>query len=52
MTRTEEVRRFWEEKRDKALERLNTARGKQTIKKLNREIQVCDMYLRDLKESK
>lgn len=46
----QEVKRFWEEKREKALERLNTARTKQTLKKLNREVQVCDMSLRDLEK--
>ncbi len=49
MTR-EEVKRFWEEKKEKAMRKLETARGKETVKKLNREVQVCDMTLRQMEK--
>lgn len=43
-----EMKEFWEEKKEIAMKKLETARAKQTLKKLNREIQVCDMMLRGL----
>ena len=44
-----EIKEFWEYKKELAMKKLETARAKQTIKKLNREIQVCDMMLRGIK---
>ena len=43
-----EVKRGWQTQKDKAMKGLETARTKALLKKLNREVQVCNMMLRGL----
>jgi hypothetical protein len=45
---TQEVREHWENVRRVALEKMNAARTKETVRKWNREAQVAEMMLRTL----
>ena len=44
----QEKREYWEKKKAVATKKVEVARSKATLKKWLREVQVCDMYLREL----